>query len=224
MASTSRLGEFASRTRWVLAFAPFWCVVAVILVFCTDTFTANSVADGISSHITDDDLASLFFRFFCGLRHAAAFLVLGLVAFPFFRFRAHGWCVAMAACGGVALLSEVFQGLFTLTRKPALIDIGVDLVAATAGFGLLRLASSCQGRFAWAAVGTRFIARQAAVSLQRLTGVALAGLAAMAHGPGAVPSHIAVPLSARKQQPHLRERQPRLRLLSHSRRSPTITV
>lgn len=166
MTTTGKLGEFTSRTDWVLSLVPFLCVTAVILAFCTDALTATSVANEVSARIgfQNDDSASLFFYSFCGMRHIAAFIALSLASLPFLRVRTHGWSVALAACGGVALLSEIFQGLVTATRKPAVIDVCVDLIATAAGLSLLRLVSSHKWLLAWAVSETRFPARQAAAS------------------------------------------------------------
>jgi VanZ family protein len=123
------------RTRAALAWGPFVCVVVLIFVFSTDVLQGNSVADAMISHggFPNEGAAMRFFVLFCCLRHIAAFVALGLASFPLLRERHHGWTRAMAACGAVAVLSEVFQGVFTSTRQPSQLDVCLDLASVMTG-------------------------------------------------------------------------------------------
>lgn len=127
----------AHASRWL----PFCLVAALILLFSTDFFSGGSVYMAVQTQViekvvTVDDGFYYFEEFlFQKGSHALCFVMLAVAAFPL-RKKPLGAQLALSLCGLVALGSEMLQAL-SQTRKPAVLDVGIDLAAAIIGLNLL---------------------------------------------------------------------------------------
>lgn len=132
--------------------AVYWlsliCVSGLIFAACMDRAGDNTATQGVRETVdgldafVPVDVGEYVVQAIWKMVHLGQFVLLGICAIAFRTLKCDARRWAFLHCGAVSLGSEILQA-FTQLRHPAVFDVAVNLVGATAGFALVYRPAVC---------------------------------------------------------------------------------